>query len=282
MRPATDLVVSFAPPDIGDAEMRAVLEVLQSGWLTTGPKVKAFEAAVAAYTGAQHAVAVNSGTAALHLSLLAAGIEAGREVITTPLHLLRDDQRDHPRRRHAGAGRHRSRHAEPRSGRGRRRGDAARRRRSCRCTSPDGRRRWPASARIAARHGLTIVDDAAHAFGAAAGRAAHRRRRRSHRLQLPRREEHHDRRGRHGHDRSRRLGRAHPRDGAARHEPRRVGALRRPRRGAVRSRRGRLQVQHDGPAGGDRPAAAGPRRRHAGASPARCGSATTRASPICR
>jgi len=84
LRPATDLVVSFAPPDIGDGEMRAVLEVLQSGWLTTGPKVKAFEAAVAAYTGAEHAVAVNSGTAALHLSLLAAGIESGREVITTP------------------------------------------------------------------------------------------------------------------------------------------------------------------------------------------------------
>ena len=85
MRQATDLVVSFAPPDIGDAEMQAVLEVLQSGWLTTGPKVKAFEAAVAAYTGAAHAVAVNSGTAALHLSLLAAGLEPGREVITTPL-----------------------------------------------------------------------------------------------------------------------------------------------------------------------------------------------------
>jgi dTDP-4-amino-4,6-dideoxygalactose transaminase len=84
LRPATDLVVSFAPPDIGEAEMRAVLEVLQSGWLTTGPKVKAFEAAVCAYTGAEHAIAVNSGTAALHLSLLAAGIEAGREVVTTP------------------------------------------------------------------------------------------------------------------------------------------------------------------------------------------------------
>lgn len=85
MRPATDLVVSFAPPDVGENEMNAVLEVLQSGWLTTGPRVRAFEEAVAAFTGASHAVAVNSGTAALHLSLLAGGIGPGDEVITTPL-----------------------------------------------------------------------------------------------------------------------------------------------------------------------------------------------------
>jgi dTDP-4-amino-4,6-dideoxygalactose transaminase len=86
LKPAADLVVSFAPPDIGDRELRAVAEVLQSGWLTTGPRVHAFEAAVAAYTGAAHAVAVNSGTAALHLSLLAAGIDdPSREVVTTPL-----------------------------------------------------------------------------------------------------------------------------------------------------------------------------------------------------
>jgi dTDP-4-amino-4,6-dideoxygalactose transaminase len=86
LKPATDLLVSFAPPDIGDRELSAVAEVLQSGWLTTGPKVHAFEAAVAAYTGAAHAVAVNSGTAALHLSLLGAGIdEPSHEVVTSPL-----------------------------------------------------------------------------------------------------------------------------------------------------------------------------------------------------
>lgn len=86
LKPAADLVVSFAPPDIGEREQRAVAEVLQSGWLTTGPRVHAFEAAVAAYTGAAHAVAVNSGTAALHLSLLAAGIDdPSHEVVTTPL-----------------------------------------------------------------------------------------------------------------------------------------------------------------------------------------------------
>jgi dTDP-4-amino-4,6-dideoxygalactose transaminase len=77
--------VGFAPPSIGDAEVDAVSEVLRSGWLTTGPRVRELEAAVAAFTGARHAVAVNSGTAALHLSLLAAEIGLGTEVVTTPL-----------------------------------------------------------------------------------------------------------------------------------------------------------------------------------------------------
>ena len=77
--------VPFSPPSIGDAEIDAVVATLKSGWLTTGPQVAAFEKAFADYTGARHAVAVNSGTAALHLSLLAAGVGAGHEVITTPL-----------------------------------------------------------------------------------------------------------------------------------------------------------------------------------------------------
>ena len=169
LRPATELVVSFAPPDIGDAEMRAVLEVLQSGWLTTGPKVKAFEAAVAAYTGAQHAVAVNSGTAALHLSLLAAGIETGRrgrsprpsrsarrstpsstpaarrcfadiDLETMNIDPAAVEAAVTPRTRGAAAGALR------------------------RTAGDDG-----ALGGIAARHDLTLVDDAAHAFGAAAG-----------------------------------------------------------------------------------------------------------------
>ena len=155
LRPATDLVVSFAPPDIGDAEMRAVVEVLQSGWLTTGPAgARRSRRRSPAYTGAAHAVAVNSGTAALHLSLLAAGVGPGREVVTTPLTfcatvnaiihaggtpVLADIDLDH---------------AEPRSGGGRGRDHAADRGARCRCTSPAGRRRWRGWARIAARHGL--------------------------------------------------------------------------------------------------------------------------------
>jgi dTDP-4-amino-4,6-dideoxygalactose transaminase len=77
--------VPFARPAIGRSEIREVLETLESGWLTTGPRVKRFEQRFAAYTGAPHAVAVNSCTAALHLALLAAGIGPGDEVVTTPL-----------------------------------------------------------------------------------------------------------------------------------------------------------------------------------------------------
>ncbi|GBC90645.1 MAG: UDP-4-amino-4,6-dideoxy-N-acetyl-beta-L-altrosamine transaminase [Fimbriimonadales bacterium] len=75
----------FAIPTIDEAEEQAVLEALRSGWLTTGPKVRAFEQALCAYTGAPYAVAVNSCTAALHLVLAAWGIGVGDEVITTPL-----------------------------------------------------------------------------------------------------------------------------------------------------------------------------------------------------
>lgn len=72
-------------PDITEEEIAAVVETLRSGWLTTGPRVARFEEEFAAYVGARHAVAVNSATAALHLALDAAGIGPGDEVITTPL-----------------------------------------------------------------------------------------------------------------------------------------------------------------------------------------------------
>jgi perosamine synthetase len=73
--------VPFALPDITTAEIDAVVDVLRSGWLTTGPAVREFERAFAAYLGVGHALAVNSGTAALHLALEAAGVRAGDEVI---------------------------------------------------------------------------------------------------------------------------------------------------------------------------------------------------------
>jgi dTDP-4-amino-4,6-dideoxygalactose transaminase len=77
--------VPFAAPAIGIDEINEVTATLESGWLSTGPRVRRFEEAFAAYVGAPHAIAVNSCTAALHLSLIASGIGPGDEVITTPL-----------------------------------------------------------------------------------------------------------------------------------------------------------------------------------------------------
>lgn len=75
----------FGAPAIEDAEIEEVVDSLRSGWLGTGPKVARFEEAFRQYKDAPYAVAVNSCTAALHLSLIAAGIGPGDEVITTPL-----------------------------------------------------------------------------------------------------------------------------------------------------------------------------------------------------
>jgi dTDP-4-amino-4,6-dideoxygalactose transaminase len=80
----TDFLV-FGAPAIGRAEIDEVVDCLESGWLGTGPRVARFEEDFRSYKGAAHAVAVNSCTAALHLSLLAARLEPGDEVITTPL-----------------------------------------------------------------------------------------------------------------------------------------------------------------------------------------------------
>jgi len=82
---AAGRTVNFAPPSIGQQEIDEVVATMQSGWLSTGPKVRAFERAFADYIGVEHAIAVNSCTAALHLALLASDIGAGDEVLTTPL-----------------------------------------------------------------------------------------------------------------------------------------------------------------------------------------------------
>lgn len=74
----------FALPDVDDAELKQIKEALDSGWITTGPKTHQFEAEFAAAVGAKHAIAVNSCTAAMHLALEAIGLGRGDEVITTP------------------------------------------------------------------------------------------------------------------------------------------------------------------------------------------------------
>lgn len=76
--------IPIASPQIGDEEKDAVMAVLASGQLAQGPVVEAFEKEFAAWCGVKHAIAVNSGTAALHLLMLAHGIGEGDEVITTP------------------------------------------------------------------------------------------------------------------------------------------------------------------------------------------------------
>ena len=83
-RSVIDHFIPFAPPLIGEEEKSEVLDTLDSGWITTGPKTESFEQAVCTYLGGGYAVAVNSCTAALHLSLIASGIEEGDEVIMSP------------------------------------------------------------------------------------------------------------------------------------------------------------------------------------------------------
>jgi len=77
-------MIPIAKPSISEGEIKSVSEVLKSGVIAQGPKVKEFEEQFAKFIGTKYAVAVNSGTAALHCSLYAAGIKPGDEVITTP------------------------------------------------------------------------------------------------------------------------------------------------------------------------------------------------------
>jgi perosamine synthetase len=80
-----DGYLPFYVPLIEEEEIRAVVDVLKSGWITTGPKVKAFEEAFARFLGVRHALAVSSCTAALHLALDAIGLKEGEEVLVPTL-----------------------------------------------------------------------------------------------------------------------------------------------------------------------------------------------------
>jgi dTDP-4-amino-4,6-dideoxygalactose transaminase len=82
---SSDDFLPFAQPDIGEAEIAEVVDTLRSGWITTGPKARRFEEDFSAFLGepALHSLAVNSATAGLHLALEACGIGPGDEVITT-------------------------------------------------------------------------------------------------------------------------------------------------------------------------------------------------------
>ena len=77
-------MIPVAKPLIGEEEIEEVEKVLRSGFIAQGPKVAEFEESFASYVGVKHAIAVSSGTTALHLALLAAGVKKDDEVITTP------------------------------------------------------------------------------------------------------------------------------------------------------------------------------------------------------
>jgi dTDP-4-amino-4,6-dideoxygalactose transaminase len=77
--------LGFQPPAIGEEEIEAVAETLRSGWLTTGPRTALLEERMAEYLEAKHVLAVASGTAAMHLALVALGVGPGDEVITSPI-----------------------------------------------------------------------------------------------------------------------------------------------------------------------------------------------------
>lgn len=79
------MYIPYGRQSIDEEDIQTVVDVLRSDYLTTGPAIPAFEKKVADYVGAKYAVAVNSGTSALHIACLAAGIREGDEVITTPI-----------------------------------------------------------------------------------------------------------------------------------------------------------------------------------------------------
>jgi len=84
-KPVRDKILPYGRQWIDEEDIKAVVEILRSDWLTTGPMVEAFEEAVGRFVGAKYGVAVSSGTAALHAAMYAAGIGTGDEVIVPPM-----------------------------------------------------------------------------------------------------------------------------------------------------------------------------------------------------
>ena len=83
--PVRSKVLPYARQDINESDLAAVEDALRSDWLTTGPRVPVFEEALAGATGARHAIAYSSGTAALHGAMASLGLDPGDEVVTTPM-----------------------------------------------------------------------------------------------------------------------------------------------------------------------------------------------------
>jgi len=84
-KPVRETLLPYGHHSIDEEDIRSVVDVLRSDWITTGPKVTEFEEALASYIGANYAVSFSSGTAALHGTIFAAGLGHGDEAITTPM-----------------------------------------------------------------------------------------------------------------------------------------------------------------------------------------------------
>ena len=162
--PVRSEFLPISVPDIGPRERELVLQALESGWITTGPRSFELAERVAKIAGAKHAVALNSATGALHLALEALGIGDGDEVITTPVHVRGERQRHRARARAPVLVDIEARHAVHRPAPG-----------GARHLAPRTRPSWPwitpapvrlrRAARARAPRGIRIVDDAAHAAG---------------------------------------------------------------------------------------------------------------------
>src|SRR5438128_2492159 len=83
--PVRKTLLPYGRQTLDEDDIRTVVDVLRSDWLTTGPKVGTFEEAFATWVGARYAVSFSSGTAALHAAAFSAGLEPGDEAITTPM-----------------------------------------------------------------------------------------------------------------------------------------------------------------------------------------------------
>ena len=163
--PTRPTMLPYGRHSVDDEDIESVVTALRSGWLTTGPTVDAFEAAFAETVGARYAVAVSNGTAALHAAAFAAGIGPGDEVVTTPLTFAASANCA----RYLGATvvfadvRPDTLNLDP--------ADVARRiTPRTRAIVPVDYTGQPADldqlAQLAARHGLTVIEDASHALGA--------------------------------------------------------------------------------------------------------------------
>ena len=88
-KPVRETLLPYGHQSIDEDDIEAVVEVLRSDWITTGPKVAEFEEAFSNRVGSKHAVSFSSGTAALHGAAFAADLKPGDEAITTPMKIFR-------------------------------------------------------------------------------------------------------------------------------------------------------------------------------------------------